>query len=631
MERFESLLRNILTVAFSETEDVSLKNSCFAAQKQLIQAIKSVNEREFIEEIDAVIEKKMNPEDFENDSAVDLEASEFDTTGKLNSFLQKIEDNCKCSEQTGDRPNPYWCPNFANSLLRISKHFTLWTCILAPSGTIATSSRSEEYFSELKHLVLNDDRNLRVDKFLIKHIRSISGTEKLLNAACESITDKSEVNIAADKNSKFDNKSTDEILKSDETSKFKKLDIISDTNVQLDAVSKSNESEKSDEFLTQSDDMIEEAEIITRSFEKTYSFLNEEENWGGKNLPKKRRYAVQSPTGNTLDKRKPDVNLPKDEIKVKLSKRGKYLTPCPDIQSILEKPNKNANLPLLRNGQLLGRVRVARKDVTFYNTCSFDSLAQSVVAGYRDWANYHDYITVSKNEFYDFIRIFSKNGATARTYKKRSTILSNMFAMQNNRIDCHFNISNLVSQKLLTDEPSYQISQQCRNCEQDIIDNRPVIDINTKPFYEKSMQALQSSINEKMSDAFYNKCIRCGCNDVISKVSGGNHLFIDIECLQWLKIAENMGYENWSGLFTISQIPLRLLVGKLNYTLVSVIEYIGTSDPNDTGHYVAYIRRITGRWEIHNDFCADKKPILATVRALLEKRKMAMLMYVKQT
>lgn len=78
-----------MTVAFSETENVSLKNSCFAAQKQLIQAIKSMNEREYIEEIDAVIEKKMNPEDFEDDSAVDLEASEFDTTGKLNSFFTK--------------------------------------------------------------------------------------------------------------------------------------------------------------------------------------------------------------------------------------------------------------------------------------------------------------------------------------------------------------------------------------------------------------------------------------------------------------------------------------------------------------------------------------------------------------
>lgn len=106
----------------------------------------------------------------------------------------------------------------------------------------------------------------------------------------------------------------------------------------------------------------------------------------------------------------------------------------------------------------------------FYNTCLFDSLAQSVLAGYRDWVSYHDYITVSKNEFYDFIRTFSTYGATIQTYKKRSMLLSNIFAVQNNQIDCHFNIS-LVSQ--LTDESSYQISQQCRDCN-DVIDNRPI-------------------------------------------------------------------------------------------------------------------------------------------------------------
>lgn len=145
------------------------------------------------------------------------------------------------------------------------------------------------------------------------------------------------------------------------------------------------------------------------------------------------------------------------------------------------------------------------------------------------------------------------------------------------------------------------------------------------------MHALESSVNEKMSDAFYKNCIRCGCNDVVSKVSGGNHLFIDIECLQWLKLATNMGYENWSGVFTISQIPSRLVIDELNYRLVSVIEYIGISDPKYVGHYVAYIRRITGRWEVHNDLCADKKPILVTARALAQKRKLAMLMYIKQT
>lgn len=98
------------------------------------------------------------------------------------------------------------------------------------------------------------------------------------------------------------------------------------------------------------------------------------------NPPKRERYAIPNPTvGSALDELKPDANFLKDKIKIKSSKRGKYLTPCPDIQSVFEKPDRNANLPLLKNG-LLGRVRVARKDVFFYNTCSFDSLAQSVLA-----------------------------------------------------------------------------------------------------------------------------------------------------------------------------------------------------------------------------------------------------------
>lgn len=253
-----------------------------------------------------------------------------------------------------------------------------------------------------------------------------------------------------------------------------------------------------------------------------------------------------------------------------------------------------------------------------------------MLAGYRDWASYHDHIAVSENNFYDFIKTFSTYGTTAQTYKKRSMLLSSIFARENNQINCHSNIGNLISQKLLTNQPSYQITQQCRDCDHVIINNRPIIEVNTKPFYEKGMQALESCVNEKLSDAFYKNCTRCGCDNVISKVSGGNHLFIDIECLQWLKLAANMGYKNWPGVFTISQIPSRLIIGEFNYRLVSAIEYIGDSDPNYVGHYVAYIRRITGRWEVHNDLCADKKPILVTARALLQKRKLAVLMYVKQ-
>ncbi|KMQ90663.1 hypothetical protein RF55_9554 [Lasius niger] len=103
------------------------------------------------------------------------------------------------------------------------------------------------------------------------------------------------------------------------------------------------EIEKSVEFSTLNETTtIEEAEMITKSFEETYSFLHEEEKWGGKNLPKTKscneienppkrgRYAIPSSTvDSALNELKPDANFPKD--KVKSSKREKYLTPSPDI------------------------------------------------------------------------------------------------------------------------------------------------------------------------------------------------------------------------------------------------------------------------------------------------------------
>lgn len=71
-ERFQSLLRDTLMVTFSEIEDINSNDSCFNAQKRLIQNIKY--ERELIEKIDTIVEKEINSEnEFEDDFAVDLD------------------------------------------------------------------------------------------------------------------------------------------------------------------------------------------------------------------------------------------------------------------------------------------------------------------------------------------------------------------------------------------------------------------------------------------------------------------------------------------------------------------------------------------------------------------------------
>lgn len=47
---------------------------------------------------------------------------------------------------------------------------------------VASSARSEEYFNEVKNLIFAGRKNIRADKFLISHIRSLAGTMNILNA-----------------------------------------------------------------------------------------------------------------------------------------------------------------------------------------------------------------------------------------------------------------------------------------------------------------------------------------------------------------------------------------------------------------------------------------------------------------
>jgi len=62
---------------------------------------------------------------------------------------------------------------------------------MASNGTtVASSARSEEYFNELKNLIFKSTKNIRVDKFLISHIRSLAGTIKIFNADTSNKTNK---------------------------------------------------------------------------------------------------------------------------------------------------------------------------------------------------------------------------------------------------------------------------------------------------------------------------------------------------------------------------------------------------------------------------------------------------------
>jgi len=143
IDKFHQICRDILTVANSESEEISTDeiDNCFNAQQKLIKLIKS--DETFYDtdsEMDSLDENLVNA----------INALDDECGNKITAFLLRIQSESE-SNYTRERPNPYWCPQFGKNLLKIAKHFPLWTGVM--SARIAPSACSKEYFRELKQFL----------------------------------------------------------------------------------------------------------------------------------------------------------------------------------------------------------------------------------------------------------------------------------------------------------------------------------------------------------------------------------------------------------------------------------------------------------------------------------------------
>lgn len=175
IDQFHQIFRDILIVSASDIEEEITNEQirCLTAQQRLIQVIK----------IDTVCDFNYNTDDFTDENLtnyldnIDLDDNKYGM--KIIRFLQCIQCESKPSD-TGERPNPYWYPQFGSNVLKLAKYFPLWTAVMSPH--VASSMYSEQYFRELKQLMFKDAKCMRVDKFLVIHIRSLAGTVKLLQS-----------------------------------------------------------------------------------------------------------------------------------------------------------------------------------------------------------------------------------------------------------------------------------------------------------------------------------------------------------------------------------------------------------------------------------------------------------------
>lgn len=284
------------------------------------------------------------------------------------------------------------------------------------SINVAFSARSEEYFNQVKNLIFDGTKNIRADKFLIRHIQSLSGTTKLLNACINSNSEQETAEITQFNVTELHKCQTDDKAK------------IPNTNNSLD------KNMKDDVEMLCLNNFKEEACEIKTPTKVTSSFLNETEMWKSHKEP----------------------NL----------KHGKYVTVCPDVISIHNKPQVSSKIPLLQNGNNLRSQQIAGQHVMVKNTCAFDSMFQALLVGYRDWTNYYNYINsnTQTNEIFNFITLLSTHGTQQKVYKERTLILAKTFQLENGVINCSCNINNLIS-NLMKTIISYSISKQCSICE----------------------------------------------------------------------------------------------------------------------------------------------------------------------
>lgn len=299
------------------------------------------------------------------------EYEDSEICNSMKEYLDNIESLSRNNSKVkGDRISAYFLSDLAKDVLRIGKHFPLWTCLMQNKFkspySIGSSAPVESDFAELKNQILrNDVKPMSVDRFVIKHLQYINNNTKLFRSSQL----RHDISIES-------NDVPSHLVSSDDESIKKYL--LSENYSESENIK--NNSIKD---LTHHDDLISTMTIKTKtnladSYINSYSsdsdFSNitkdtyeEIENWRGK--------------GND------DTMTP--NLKEKPSKKRRlttYMEPMPEIEKILKRKNTRSNLnTLLKNGNVCTPVSISKIKYMVHNTCPFDSISSAISMAYIDY------------------------------------------------------------------------------------------------------------------------------------------------------------------------------------------------------------------------------------------------------
>lgn len=265
------------------------------------------------------------------------------------------------------------------------------TLYFPSSPNVATTSRCEAYFKDLKHSDLGPDyQPTRADKFVMRHIKSIESISKLERATIKRVEQKTEFmqeNIKRKRKISINETSDDyDHLKEQENwkglnievhkkiSKMEKIEIHTDKKAQHDS--------NSSNILQENLNLIH---IINKDS------INEDK----ENI---------SPNGKTRGNTEGIIEAKPLSENRSNRHRGRYSKPCPDIHLIYGRPLRKRKDEVMKNGSKCDPVLINDKKIYVKNTCAFDSLIEILTTAYCNYSLFKQWIDENPENMFNICK-----------------------------------------------------------------------------------------------------------------------------------------------------------------------------------------------------------------------------------
>ena len=398
IDRLKQIIYATVTIALSETEgNDGLGNPvpCEICKSFLKNLIGGGNLQ--AEKVNLLLE--------ENSSNVIQENSKKLRKKKKETFLEWVKNLIKKSKNQidnnyGDRGNQQYLPKIIDDFVKICKFIPLWTGIMLPffgkGGKTVSSTCVESSFNNLKNRIFSaEELPARVDDFILKHIKAIDGSLKLLTH--ENYSKPVNENISEPSTINLDNK-IEMVVCTTCSMEFQATQenkcIVCDRPIHFLP-------ECSEELPGDEEDCNQKRRckkcISKQEFESEHKEMMATENWRGLGLPPKKRI------------------------------RSSYLTQNREwIDIDLSTVKTVKSVGLIKNGIFIKPIRLENELYILTNTCAFDSIASLLCTAYINSLNFKNMIVEDDASIYEFVKDLATSGVNStifNIYRKRMEIL----------------------------------------------------------------------------------------------------------------------------------------------------------------------------------------------------------------